>query len=90
MLARNLGNFESNLCQALLKVMLVSMSHSSNRTLIHLLERWRLQCTVVPMETSDPGEGVVIEGLMISDTRLSTEHTIHLWEIVKTPCIQAP
>ena len=65
--------------------MLVYMSHSSNRTLIHLLERWGLQCTVVPMETSDPGEGVVIEGL--SDTRLSTEHTIHLWEIVKTPHI---
>ena len=55
------------------------ISPSSNRTLVHLLKRWGLQCTVVPMETSDPSKGLVIKGL--SDTKLLTEHTIHLWEI---------
>ena len=71
----------------MLCVLITTCTHSSNRTLVHLLKRWGLQCTVIPLETFTPQEEdewgedrVVIEGL--SD-KVSTEHTIHMWEIYK-------
>ena len=54
---------------------------SSNRTLVHLLERWGLEGAVVTMATDESRDRVVIEG--VSDRLSSTEHTIHLWEIIK-------
>ncbi|XP_064406396.1 histone-arginine methyltransferase METTL23-like isoform X1 [Halichondria panicea] len=52
---------------------------SSNRTLVHLLERWGLEAAVITVDTNSPKDRVVVEGL--SESRSSTEHTLHLWEI---------
>ena len=57
--------------------------HSSNRSLVHLLDRWGLQCQSVPLETF---QGVASERVQImgpSETKMTSNHTIHLWVITK-------
>ena len=58
--------------------------HSSNRSLVHLLDRWGLQCRSVPLETFQGvagSERVQIEGP--SEAIITSNHTIHLWEITR-------
>ena len=58
--------------------------HSSNRSLVHLLDRWGLQCRSVPLETFQGvarSERVQIEGP--SEAIMTSNHTIHLWEITR-------
>ena len=57
--------------------------HSSNRSLMHLLDRWGLQCQSVSLETF---QGVASERMQIvgpSETKMTSNHTIHLWVITK-------
>lgn len=58
--------------------------HSSNRSLVHLLDRWGLQCRSVPLKTFQGvarSERVQIEGP--SEAIMTSNHTIHLWEITR-------
>ena len=53
---------------------------SSNRTLFSLLERWDMESRTLAVEQpQDSSPRIVIERL--SDSKLETVHTIHLWEI---------